>query len=204
MTTAAVQERVEQVGLVGQAAYTDEHLMEAICKGEEWAIEALHARYFRYTYALAYRIVRDPVIAEDIVQEAFLSIWRKASTYAPQHGNVRGWLQAIVHHRAIDKVREARHRSQQWVPLQVDNEQDVGGEQADVWEEVWRDEQQRLIHRMLDQLPAEQRRVIELAYFGGYTHVEIAEQSGVPLGTIKGRMRLGLQKMRMLLQEQGI
>jgi RNA polymerase sigma-70 factor (ECF subfamily) len=117
---------------------------------------------------------------------------------------VRNWLQAIVYHRAIDKVRESRHRSQQWVPLQTENEQDSAGQQPDVWEEAWRDEQHRIIRTVLDQIPTDQRQVIELAYFGGYTHVEIAEQWHIPLGTVKGRMRLGLQKMKHLLQEYGM
>jgi RNA polymerase sigma-70 factor, ECF subfamily len=182
----------------------DEALISAMCDGEEWALELLYDRYNRYAYSLAYRVVQDPTIAEDIMQEAFISIWRKAASYQPQYGNVRSWLQAIVHHRAIDKVREARHRSQQWVPLQTENEQNFPGEQPDVWEEAWRDEQHRIIRTVLDQIPAEQRQVIELAYFGGYTHAEIAEQWHIPLGTVKGRMRLGLQKMKYLLQEYGM
>lgn len=187
-----------------RAGLADEALISAISNGEEWALELLYERYYRYAYSLAYRVMQDSTIAEDIVQEAFLSIWRKAASYQAQYGNVRSWLQAIVHHRAIDKVREARHRSQQWVPLQIGNEQDPLGEQPDVWEEAWHDEQHRLIRTVLDQIPADQRQVIELAYFGGYTHAEIAEQWHIPLGTVKGRMRLGLQKMKYLLQEYGM
>jgi RNA polymerase sigma-70 factor, ECF subfamily len=183
---------------------TDEELISAICTGDESAIELLYERYHRYAYSLAYRVVCDSVVAEDIVQEAFLSIWRKAASYHLQQGSVRSWLQAIVHHRAIDKVREARNRTSQWIPLQAENEQDPPGEQPDVWEEAWRDEQHRLIRTVLDQIPPDQRQVIELAYFGGYTHAEIAAQWNIPLGTVKGRMRLGLQKMRSLLQEQGM
>ncbi|HZU67657.1 MAG TPA: sigma-70 family RNA polymerase sigma factor [Ktedonobacteraceae bacterium] len=186
------------------AQLADQALISAMCNREEWALELLYDRYHRYAYSLAYRVVQDANIAEDIVQEAFLAIWRKAGSYEAQQGNVRSWLQAIVHHRAIDKVREARHRSQQWVPLQTENEQDPPGEQPDVWEEAWQDEQHRIIRTVLDQIPPEQRQVIELAYFGGYTHAEIAEQWNIPLGTVKGRMRLGLQKMKCLLQEYGL
>jgi RNA polymerase sigma-70 factor (ECF subfamily) len=187
-----------------QVEPTDEELMSAICKGEEHAIEILYQRYYRYAYSLAYRILRDPQAAEDIVQDAFLSIWRKASSYQMDHGSVHSWLQAIVHHRAIDRVRAAAHRDQQWVPLQTDNEQDPPGEQPDVWEQTWQGEQSRMIRAVLDQIPAEQRLVIELAYFGGYTHAEISAKYNIPLGTVKGRMRLGLQKMRLLLSEQGL
>ena len=183
---------------------TDEELISAICKGEEYAIEILYERYHRFAYSLAYRILRDHQAAEDIVQDAFLSIWRKASSYQVQHGSVHSWLQAIVHHRAIDKVRSAAHRDQQWTPLLTDNEQDPPSEQPDVWEQTWQGEQHRMIRSVLDQIPAEQRMVIELAYFGGYTHAEISEQCQIPLGTVKGRMRLGLQKMKILLAEQGL
>ena len=183
---------------------TDEELISEICNGEEYAIEMLYERYHRYAYSLAYHILRDPAAAEDLVQDVFLSIWRKAASYQVQQGSVHSWIQAIVYHRAIDKVRAAVHRDRQWIPLQADSEQDSAGEQPDVWEQAWSDEQQRIIRTALDQIPVEQRMVIELAYFGGYTHAEISEQLHIPLGTVKGRMRLGLQKMKALLAEQGL
>ncbi len=197
---------ISQAGtdILTKTELTDEELISAICKGEEYAIEILYERYHRYAYSLAYRILHDPQAAEDIVQDAFLSIWRKASSYQVQHGSVHSWIQAIVHHRAIDKVRAAAHRDQQWTPLITDNEQDPSSEQPDVWEQTWQGEQHRMIRSVLDQIPAEQRMVIELAYFGGYTHAEISEQCHIPMGTVKGRMRLGLQKMKILLSEQGL
>lgn len=193
-----------RTGVQAKPEPTDEELISAICKGEEYAIEKLYERYHRYAYSLAYHILHDPVAAEDIVQDAFLSIWRKASSYQVQHGSVHSWLQAIVHHRSIDKVRAAVHRDHQWTPLQLDNEQDPPGEQPDVWDQAWQSEQHRIISAVLDQIPVEQRMVIELAYFGGYTHVEISKQCHIPLGTVKGRIRLGLQKMKTLLAEQGL
>lgn len=186
------------------ASPSDEDLMLAMRDGSEHALELLYERYARYAFALAYRILHDTVAAEDVVQEAFLSIWRKASSYSAQHGSVLSWLQAIVHHRAIDKVRSSAHRDQQWSPLQAEHEQDPASAEPDVYEQVWYHEQQRLIRNALEQLPAEQRMVIELAYFKGYTHAEIAERYHIPLGTVKGRMRLGLQKMKLNLQERGI
>jgi len=209
----AVQVQQPETGVSGNLS--DEDLVSEICRGAEWAIELLYQRYHRYAYALAYRILHESSAAEDIVQEAFLSIWRKAASYQKQQGSVHSWLQAIVHHRAIDKLRSAAHRDNQWVPLEVENEQDLAGgvsqgsrladtRQSDVWEEAWRHEQRTLICSVLEQLPPEQRQVIELAYFGGYTHTEIAEQWHIPLGTVKGRMRLGLQKMKHLLQERGL
>ena len=183
---------------------TDEQLISAICKGEESAVEVLYERYHRYAYALAYRILHDPVASEDIVQDAFLSIWRKASLYQAQNGSVQSWLQAIVRNRAIDKLRACAHRDYQWTPLQADNEQDPPSEQPDVWEQAWQSEQHRIIREAMEQIPDEQRKVIELAYFGGLTHAEISEQYQIPLGTVKGRMRLGLQKMKSLLAERGL
>ena len=183
---------------------TDEQLISAISKGEESAIETLYERYHGYAYALAYRILHDPLASEDIVQDAFLSIWRKASSYQAQNGSVQSWIQAIVRHRAIDKIRASAHRDYQWTPLQADNEQDPPSEEPDVWEQAWQSEQHRIIHEVMEQIPGEQRMVIELAYFGGLTHVEISEQYQIPLGTVKGRMRLGLQKMKALLAERGL
>ena len=180
----------------------DEELISAICLGAEWAIEALYQRYYRYAYALAYRILHESTAAEDIVQEAFLSVWRKAASYQKQQGSVFSWLQAIVHHRAIDRVRAANLREHH--PLQAENEQDLPSGQPDVWEEAWQQEQRELICHALQQLPVEQRQVIEMAYFEGYTHSEIAEQKNIPIGTVKGRMRLGLQKMKHFLHERGL
>jgi RNA polymerase sigma-70 factor (ECF subfamily) len=182
----------------------DEALLFALCDGAEWAMDVLYQRYYRYAYALAYRIVHDSTTAEDVVQDAFLAVWLKAASYQEQQGSVRSWLQAIVHHRAIDKLRASAHRDAQWIPLQVENEQDPPSTQPEVWEEAWQREQAVLIRNALAQLPAEQRQVIELGYFGGYTHAEIAERWNIPLGTVKGRMRLGLQKMKHLLRERGV
>jgi RNA polymerase sigma factor (sigma-70 family) len=178
----------------------DEELISAICHGSEQAMEIFYQRYYRYAYALAYRLLHESTAAEDIVQEVFLSVWRKAATYQRQHGSVYSWLQAIVHHRTIDRLRSVAYRNNQWAPLQVEGEQDPPCPQSDVWEEAWQKEQSQLIRSALAQLPAEQRDVIELAYFQGYTHTEIATQKQIPLGTVKGRMRLGLQKMKNLLQ----
>ena len=199
---ATKQETATEV--LAQSEQTDEQLITGICAGNEVAIEMLYERYHRYAYALAYRILRDPVAAEDIVQDAFLSIWRKASSYQAQTGSVQSWIQAIVRNRSIDKIRASVHRDYQWSPLQLENEQDPPSEEPDVWEQAWQSEQHRIIREVMEQIPEEQRMVIELAYFGGLTHAEIAEQYRIPLGTVKGRMRLGLQKMKSLLAERGL
>jgi len=204
VTKAKTAPQVQQQAVALCQDPSDEELISAICHGAEWALETLYERYYRYAYALAYRILHESTGAEDIVQEVFLSVWRKAASYQKHHGSVFSWLQAIVHHRAIDRVRSAAYRDHQWTPLQVEGEQDPPGDQCEVWEQAWHHEQGELIRLVLEQLPSEQRQVIELAYFGGYTHAEIAEKVNIPLGTVKGRMRLGLQKMKHLLREYGL
>jgi len=174
----------------------DEALMLGICHGAQWAMEEFYQRYSRYAYALAYRIVNDSIAAEDIMQDAFLAVWRKAASYQRQHGSARSWLQGIVHHRAVDVMRSREH---QCISLQIEHEQVTTCKGLDVWEEVWHKEQHAIISHVMGQLPVAQREMIELGYFGGYTHVEIAERCQLPLGTVKGRMRLGLQKMKQLL-----
>ena len=201
---ASLQETLQATKVLVKPELTDEQLISAICKGEESAIEVLYERYHRYAYALAYRILRDQVTSEDIVQDAFLSVWRKASSYQAQNGSVQNWIQAIVRNRAIDKIRSSAHREYQWTPLQVENEQDPPSEEPTVWEQAWQSEQHRIIHEVMEYIPDEQRMVIELAYFQGLTHAEISEQYHIPLGTVKGRMRLGLQKMKALLAERGL
>src|SRR5579875_2201442 len=184
---------------------SDEDILRAISQGEEWAMELLYTRYHRYAYSLAYRILGESAASEDIVQEVFLSIWRKAASYQRQYGSVHSWLQAIVHNRAIDRVRSAAYREQQWKSLQRDErEQEPVCEQPDGWKEVWERERRQLILQALAELPVEQRRVIEESYFEGYTHFEIAQRWNLPLGTVKGRMRLGLQKIRHFLEEHGL
>jgi RNA polymerase sigma factor (sigma-70 family) len=214
--TAPAISRVKSVQLLSPASsikamtlqarqdLSDEDLISAICSRAEWAIELLYQRYHRFAYSLAYHILHESSAAEDVVQETFLSIWYKAPSYQRQHGSVHRWLQAIVHHRAIDRVRAAAHRDYQWTSLQLEDEQDPPSQRPELWEEIWHGEQQALIRAALEQLPAEQRQVIEMAYFGGYTHAEIADRWQIPLGTVKGRMRLGLQKMKRILQEQGL
>lgn len=189
---------------VSPAQSSDMELMDAIATGEEVALERLYERYGRLAYALAYRLLHDSLAAEDIVQEAFLAVWRKAATYQAQHGSVYSWLQAIVHHRAIDRLRSASNRDQPYTSLEPGMELQTMRTEPDACDQVWQGEQRRLVLAALAQIPPEQRQVIDMAYFGGYTHAEIAELLQLPLGTVKGRMRLGLHKMKLLLEESGL
>ena len=187
---------------------SDEALIAAICQKADWAMKFLYERYYRYVYTLAYHVLRDHGAVEDILQDAFLAVWNKAGMYQRQQGTVRSWLQAIVYHRAIDRVRSSdMQHQQQWQSTQAGEDQQevqIADGQPDVWDRVWNNERATLIRSVLVELPEEQRQVIEWSYFGGLTHIEISERWNIPLGTVKGRMRLGLQKMRRLLLERGL
>ncbi|HEV2583987.1 MAG TPA: sigma-70 family RNA polymerase sigma factor [Ktedonobacteraceae bacterium] len=183
---------------------SDEALLTAIAGGAVWAMESLYHRYSRILYSLAYRIVADHQIAEDLLQDTFVSVWKRSTTFSPQSGAARNWLISIVHHRAIDHLRRVRRRSVlQEAPLA---ELDLDEKTAfpDVWDEAWRSVQSSQVRAALMQIPTEQRMVIELAYFQGWTHTEIAEGTQIPLGTVKARMRLGLQHLKRALLEAGM
>ena len=183
---------------------SDEALINALAEGAEWAMEPLYERYNRVLYSLAYRMVADHQVAEDLLQEAFLSVWRHATSYSPQSGAVRSWLISIVHHRTIDYLRTVRRRAGlkevTWEEVELDERTAF----PDVWEEALRSVQGAQIRAALVNIPSEQRLVIELAYFQGWTHSEIAEGCELPLGTVKARMRLGLSHLRVLLAQMGV
>lgn len=183
---------------------SDEALLHAIAGGAVWAMDSLYQRYSRILYSLAYRMVADHQIAEDLLQDAFLSVWRHSTSYSPQAGAARSWLISILHHRAIDHLRRVRRRSSvQEAPLE-ELEFDETTAVADVWDEAWRSVQSSQVRAALMKIPTEQRMVIELAYFQGWTHTEIAEGTQTPLGTVKARMRLGLNHLKRALLEAGI
>lgn len=183
---------------------SDEALLSAIAGGATWAMESLYARYSRILYSLVYRIVADHQIAEDLLQDAFLAVWKRSSSYSPQTGAARNWLISIVHHRAIDHLRRVRRRSAiHEAPLDV-LDLDESTAFPDVWDEAWRSVQSSQVRAALMNIPPEQRLVIELAYFQGWTHSEIAEGTQTPLGTVKARMRLGLQHLKRGLEAMGM
>lgn len=171
----------------------DPDTVSALQNGEIAGLESLYDRYSKVAFSLAYRILNDRTAAEDTVQEAFLGIWRNAQRFDPQRGTLRNWVLSIVHHRAISRLRGSARRSRRDIEISaVENELEL----PDAWEQVSMDLQRDAIRQALARLPPEQRQTIELAYFGGLTHVEIAERMGVPLGTVKGRLRIGLERLR--------
>ena len=177
----------------------DEELMELVRGGEVHAFEVIFDRHSTSAFSLAYRMCGRRSLAEDIVQDAFLSLWRSSSSYEPGRGSVRSWVLSVVHNRAIDAFRRQGPRDSRNVPDEGIAERLPAPDATDV--EVERRDDVRQVRSALDELPPDQRQVIELAYFGGFTHAQIAEMLDLPPGTVKGRMRLGLTKMRYVLGE---
>ncbi|HYF28234.1 MAG TPA: sigma-70 family RNA polymerase sigma factor [Baekduia sp.] len=183
----------------GLAALADEDLMQLVRRGDSAAFEVIYERHSSAAYSLAYRMTGARGQAEDVVQEAFLSLWRSGARYDRARGSVRTWVLGIVHNRAIDSLRRAGVHDRRRAATDDDSiaERMEAPDRTDA--EAARRGEAREVRRALLTLPAEQSRVIELAYFGGFTHSEIATMLGSPIGTIKGRMRLGLEKMRVQL-----
>jgi RNA polymerase sigma-70 factor (ECF subfamily) len=175
----------------------DEELMQLVYRSNADAFEVIYDRHADAAFSLAYRICSQRALAEDVVQEAFLSLWRSRTRYDRNRGSVRTWLLGIVHNRAIDALRRRSVRDRGLTQEEGIEERVAALERTDV--DVARREEAREVRDALDELPREQSQVIELAYFGGMTHVQIASMLDMPVGTIKGRMRLGLSKMRMAL-----
>ena len=173
--------------------------MQLVQQGDPRAFELLYDRHGGAAFSLAYRMVGNRNAAEDVAQEAFLSIWRSRLRYQPERGSVRTWVLGIVHNRAIDALRRSLVHERRRTSAEGIEERQEATERTDV--EVARREEARQVQGALDTLPEDQRRTIELAYFGGFSHSQIADMLGTPIGTVKGRMRLGLEKMRQQLSE---
>lgn len=178
----------------------DEDLMTLVERKDPEAFEVLYDRHGGAAYSLAHRIVGDPEAAEDVTQEAFLSIWRSGARFDPARGSVRSWTLGVVRNRSIDALRRQAGKAPK---LDYDDEAAIAaqpaGELTD--SEAIRRETARRVRGAMRELPEEQSEVIGLAYFGGFTHSEIARMLSMPLGTVKGRMRLGLEKIRLSLAE---
>src|SRR5665213_3819324 len=181
----------------GLRELADEDLMALVRQGNVRAFEVVYDRHCDVAFSLAYRITGGRSTAEEVVQEAFLSLWRSGARYDRTRGSVRSWVLAVVHHRAIDLIRHESVRAGRDV-----HDDGVAAtlpalERTEL--EVERRSDAHLVRGALEELPSEQRQVIELAYFGGFSHSEIAGMLGIPSGTVKGRMRLGMGKLRLAL-----
>ena len=174
--------------------------MERLAGGDLGALDELYDQYGAMAFSIAYRITGDRSAAEDVVQDAFLGAWRNAARYADARGSVRTWLLSIVHHRAIDAIRRRRPTVELPDPEAV---LPATLTLPDAWAEVELRLDRDAVQEALTRISDVQREAIELAYYGGLTQTEIAERTGVPLGTVKGRLRLGLQGMRAALTIPG-
>ena len=179
------------------AHLSDEALVALVARGDESALGELYDRSGRIAYGLAYRVLRDERLAEDAVQEAFLTLWRTAGAFRAERAKASTWILTLVHRRAVDLVRrEERRRAE---PLVEEAQEASAGEATE--EAAWLRLERERVQAALGQLPDVQREAIELAYYGGFSQSELAERLGVPLGTIKSRMFSGLARLRELLEE---
>jgi RNA polymerase sigma-70 factor (ECF subfamily) len=148
---------------------------------------------------VALRILSDRGAAEDVVQESFLAVWRRGSTFQPGRGSLRSWICTIVRNRAIDRLRGDRHRTRLDSPIEGES---IEPTVSDPWAAVAVELSAEEVRKALAELPAEQRQTIELAYYGGFSQSEIATKMEVPLGTVKGRVRIALDKLRASLADR--
>jgi RNA polymerase sigma-70 factor (ECF subfamily) len=171
----------------------DEDLISLVEAADAEAFATLYDRHSRAAFSLAYRMMGERQASEDLTQDAFLKVWRSAKSYRAERGSVRTWILSIVHNRGIDQIRSqaSRRRTQDKIEASAPRSQP-----SEAFAETLRNSQRDQVREALDTLPPEQLKILELAYFSGYTHVEISDLLRLPLGTVKGRMRLGLKKIR--------
>jgi RNA polymerase sigma-70 factor (ECF subfamily) len=194
-----VKPRSRRIGIVSDKGrqyllLADEDLISLVETNDDpQAFATLYDRHSRAAFSLAYRMMGEHHAAEDLVQESFLKLWRAARSYRPERASVRTWLLSIVHNRAIDQLRSraSRRRTQEKVEAVAPR-----FEPSEAFAQSLANSQREQVREAMRSLPQEQLKILELAYFSGYSHVEIAELLDVPLGTVKGRMRLGLKKIR--------
>jgi RNA polymerase sigma factor (sigma-70 family) len=177
------------------AHLSDEALVALVARADDGALAELYDRFGHVAYGLAVRVVRDPALAEDAVQEAFLAVWRSAARFVPERAKARTWILTVVHRRAVDIVRREEPRRTE--PLEAAPQPSANLTEDEAWLRLQRTRVQEALRR----LPDQQREALELAYFGGFTQAELADRLGEPLGTIKSRMFTGLARLRELLAD---
>ena len=179
---------------------TDTQLLEGIAQGDEASLAALYDRYHLLSFSLALRVVNDRGRAEDVVQDAFLSVWRKAGSYVSGRGSAKTWLTSIVRNRAIDVIRARRESDSDDEAVLLALRDPRPG----VVEQVTASLDRQTIRTAIAELPLEQRQAIAMAYFEGLSHSEISEATGLALGTVKSRIRLGMHRLKGLLLDAGV
>jgi RNA polymerase sigma-70 factor (ECF subfamily) len=182
-------------GPTGEQIFTDAQLLALIGRGENWALSEIHARYARLVFSIAIKTLNDPASAEEIVQQVFTQVWWHAQQYRQERGKFSTWVGTITRHQCVNELRRRRGHPRMdpgdWESL--DQFAGKADSARDIIERVW-------IRSALQQIPTQERIVIELAFWGGMTHQEIALHCHSPLGTVKTRLRLGKQKLKLLLK----
>jgi RNA polymerase sigma factor (sigma-70 family) len=180
------------------AHLSEEALVALVARGDHAALAALYDRVGRTAFGLALRVLRDDRLAEDAVQEAFLTVWRTAAAFSAERAKATTWILTLVHRRAVDLVRREQRRRTE--PL-ADTEGSEEAASPSAEDAAWLQFERERVQNALRKLPDTQREAIELAYYGGFTQSELAERLGEPLGTIKSRMFAGLARLRELLDD---
>lgn len=196
--TGAYGWQMDLASLSDQALVVQLHVQNAA------ALDELYGRYSRPIYSLSYRILGDSTSAEDVLQEVFLKLWRQPQSYDAERGTLSAWLLSVAHHRAVDFLRRQRTRAEQQFPEGWEEAPWENTDSQDPADMARRSEDATAVRRALAQIPAAQRLAIEMAFFQGKTHAEISAELGEPLGTAKTRIRLGMRKLRTLLEADGI
>jgi RNA polymerase sigma factor (sigma-70 family) len=191
--------RRERVAMARDLAHlSDEALVALVARADDGALAELYDRFGGVAYGLALRVVRDPALAEDAVQEGFLTVWRTAARFVPERAKASSWILTLVHRRSVDIVRREQPRRAE--PIETAPQPSANLTEDEAWLRLRRAQVQTALRR----LPDQQREAIELAYYGGFTQSELADRLGEPLGTIKSRMFAGLARLRELLTEPGL
>ena len=197
----AGENRRRDPALAGDDGPDDYQLLERIAEKDKDALNVLYDRYMTQVYSLAMYMLKQPPLAEEVTQDVFLNIWLKAGSFNPGRGNPRSWIMSVTHHRVVDVIRARRRTDTMTDPEGYDTLERLPSGEAPVETQVAQRLERERVMRALATLPDNQREVIELAYFQGYSHSEMAERLSQPLGTVKTRVRLAMQKLRIALQE---
>ena len=189
--------------MVDYESLDDHQLIQLISQADKDALEALYTRYQTPVYSLAMFMLKKPALAEDVTQDIFLNIWLKASSFNAERGQPRGWIMSVAHHKIIDLIRSQRRTTVNTDPVDYETLDLLPDGGVSTEAQVEQSLERERIMRALETIPANQREVIMLAYFGGLSQSEMAEKLYLPLGTIKTRVRLAMLKLRTVLENDG-
>jgi len=182
----------------------DQALVERVIARDPSALDEVYQRYARAIHSLVFRIVVDRSTAEDVTQDVFLKLWRQPESYNPARGSLGSWLLSVAHNRAIDMLRRRRVREERPLPEGRETSEFIADGTVDPGDVAGLRESADAVRRALAKIPPAQRQAIEMAFFQGKTHAEISAELGEPLGTAKTRIRLGMRKLRTLLESEGV